>query len=345
MSKGTFSAFGKKYSNIEEFMELISKHPSFGEFIARKFYAEYVELGEPSKEDLAYMVTAFREGGFEIKALLKATLSLKKFWDEKNKLTLVKSPIDLVFGTIRTLGTAGTHGANFQWAIDASDDFGQSLFNPPNIAGWPVGKEWLAGQSLEKRLTKFPNYFADLEPDSLKAKSIKRMLDGRDRRVNRAIEISEKYQQDLTKFFASGTEEQFLAETMVINWIPDDFATREYADINVSFYNVSFLGKKWDGISVRFGTDKNAKKKHSWKDLNRLSFNQGSSYPAVLKNYSDGWVSDWNGHRGWSSSFPKGPREKFRKKSKEELLMKRLLQSMHVPLKHMSSFLMLLLKI
>ena len=30
---------------------------------------------------------------------------------------------------------------------------------------------------------------------------------------------------------------------MVINWIPDDFATREYADINVSFYNVSFLGK------------------------------------------------------------------------------------------------------
>ena len=78
VTKGTFSAFGKKYSNIEEFIELISNHPSFGEFIARKFYAEYVELSEPSKEDLAYMVTAFRESGFEIKALLKATLSLQK---------------------------------------------------------------------------------------------------------------------------------------------------------------------------------------------------------------------------------------------------------------------------
>ena len=116
VTKGTFSAFGKNYSNIEEFIELISNHPSFGEFIARKFYAEYVELSEPSKEDLAYIVTAFRESGFEIKALLKATLSLKKFWDEKNKLTLVKSPIDLVFGTIRTLGTAGDSGSNFQWA-------------------------------------------------------------------------------------------------------------------------------------------------------------------------------------------------------------------------------------
>ena len=339
VTKGTFSAFGKKYSNIEQFIELISNHPSFGEFIARKFYAEYVELSEPSKEDLAYMVTAFRESGFEIKALLKATLSLKKFWDEKNKLTLVKSPIDLVFGTIRTLGTAGDSGANFKWANDATEDFGQSLFNPPNIAGWPVGKEWLVGQSLESRLTKFPRYFENLEPDNRRDKSIKRMREGRDKRVNRAIEISQKYQQDLKKFFASGAKEQFLAETMVINWIPDDFATREYADINVSFYNVSFLGKKWDGISVRFGSDKNAKKKHSWKDLNRISFNQGSSYPAVMKNYNDGWVSDWNGHRGWSSSFPKGPKERFRKKSKDErLLMKRLLQSMHVPLENLSSF-------
>ena len=339
VTKGTFSAFGKNYSNIEEFIELVSNHPSFGEFIARKFYAEYVELSEPSKEDLAYIVTAFRESGFEIKALLKATLSLKKFWDEKNKLTLVKSPIDLVFGTIRTLGTAGDSGSNFQWANDAAADFGQSLFNPPNIAGWPVGKEWLVGQSLESRLTKFPKYFENLEFDSLKDKSTKRMREGRDKRIARTNELSQIYQQDLRNFFASGTEEQFLAETMVINWIPDDFETREYADINVSFYNISFLGKKWDGISVRFGTDKNAKKKHSWKDLNRLSFNQGSSHPAVLKSYIDGWVSDWNGHRGWSSSFPKGPRERFRKKSKDEqLLMKRLLQSMHIPLENLSSF-------
>ena len=84
------------------------------------------------------MVTAFRESGFEIKVLLRATLSLKKFWDEKNKLTLVKSPIELVFGTIRTLGIAGNSGRDFSWAASAAEDFGQSLFNPPNIAGWPM---------------------------------------------------------------------------------------------------------------------------------------------------------------------------------------------------------------
>ena len=29
---------------------------------------------------------------------------------------------------------------------------GQDIFNPPNIAGWPTGKEWLSGQLLEKRI-------------------------------------------------------------------------------------------------------------------------------------------------------------------------------------------------
>lgn len=336
VSRGNFSAFGDEYSNVEEFMKLISNHPSFGELLARKFYAEYVELSNPSEEDLAYMVSAFRESGFEITALLKATLSLERFWDEKNKLTLVKSPIDLIFGTIRTLGIAGNSGRDFSWAARAAEDFGQSLFNPPNIAGWPVGKEWLAGQSLELRLTRFPRYFEKMNTE---VKTKIQMSQGDDKRAEKAMEFSLKYNRGLEQFFASGVKEQFLAETMVINWIPDDFSTREYADINVSFYNVLFMGKKWDGISVRFGTDKNAKKQQSWKDLNRITFNQGSSHPAVMSNYNGGWISDWDGHRGWSSSFPKGPRERFRKKSKEEqLLMMRLLQSMHVPLENLSSF-------
>ena len=336
VTKGTFSAFGKKYSNVEEFIDLISEHPSFGEFIARKFYAEYVELEEPSKEDLAYMVTSFRESGFEIDALLKATLSLEKFWDEKNKLTLVKSPIELVFGTVRTFGVAGNKGQNFDWTIRATKNFGQSLFNPPNIAGWPSGKEWLGGQNLERRLSRFPKYFEKMSFEKNANNQMPRKVDSR---IKRSKEISHKYNEDLKKFFASGHKDQFLAETMVINWIPEDFATREYADIDVSFYNVSFRGKKWDGISVRFGTDKHAKKKNSWKDLNRLTFNQGSSYPAAISNYKDGWVSDWDGHRGWSSSFPKGPNERFRKKSKDDqLLMKRLLQSMHLSLEHIGYF-------
>ena len=61
-------------------------------------------MEEPSKKELAILVSSFRESDFSIIKLFETTISLKKFWDEDNRLTLVKSPIELVFGTARTLG-------------------------------------------------------------------------------------------------------------------------------------------------------------------------------------------------------------------------------------------------
>ena len=45
------------------------------------------------------------------------------------------------------------------WLVFLSKDFGQDLFNPPNIAGWPTGKEWLSGQFFEKRMSKLKIIF------------------------------------------------------------------------------------------------------------------------------------------------------------------------------------------
>ena len=39
---------------------------------------------------------------------------------------------------------------------------GQDLFNPPNIAGWPIGKEWLSGQKLNLRINSISNAFSNI---------------------------------------------------------------------------------------------------------------------------------------------------------------------------------------
>ena len=136
-------------------------HPAFGEFISKKFYNEFVDLNDPSAEDLAILVSTLRKYDFSIIKLLKATISLRKFWDNNNRLTLVKSPIELVYGTARTTGVQGWKKQNnLSWLLFLSKDFGQDLFNPPNIAGWPTGKEWLSGQFLEKRMSKLKTHFS-----------------------------------------------------------------------------------------------------------------------------------------------------------------------------------------
>ena len=81
--------------------------------------------------------------------MVRATLYLKKFWDKK--LTLIKSPLDLFYGTARTFNYSGSDNDHVS-LIDNMEESGQYLFNPPNIAGWPNGKEWLSGQKLEKRI-------------------------------------------------------------------------------------------------------------------------------------------------------------------------------------------------
>ena len=59
-----------------------------------------MELNDPSKEDLAYLVNYFKKHNFEIPEMLRGILNLKKFWD--SKLSLVKSPLELFYGTART---------------------------------------------------------------------------------------------------------------------------------------------------------------------------------------------------------------------------------------------------
>ena len=321
-----YSAFGKKYKNDKEFFELLKNHPSFGEFIAKKFYNEYVELEEPSQDDLAYLVTYFKKSNFEITEMLRATLYLKKFWEKK--LSLIKSPLELFYGTARTLNYSGIDNNHIS-LIDNMEESGQKLFNPPNIAGWPNGKEWLGGQKLEKRINLLKENFSNIPMNDNNSVG---------KNINSTGNITNTYQNNLEKFFKDTVKNQLAVETILLGYIPKDFATKNYANIRVYFYNVKFLGKKWKGIELEFGTDKNNNKQY--KEMNRITFYDGFSSPQLITNWKWNWFSDWRATRGISSSFPSGPKmEKFYNQSKEtQKFLYYLLLSMEHVLKKQKIF-------
>ena len=331
----TLSAFGEKFDKPNEFIDIVVNHPAFGEFIAKKFYNEYVKLGEPDTDDLAILVTTFKKNNFDIIKLFEATISLKSFWDKQNKLTLIKSPIELIYGAARTLGVAQWQNQlNMSWLIFLSKDFGQDLFNPPNIAGWPTGKEWLAGQLLEKRMSKLKNHF-------VKTKILKEKKYSKNNKESKGLlsKVSNKYNDELDLFYKNLLKDQLGVETIIINYIPKDFETKKWADINIGFYGVKLNEKFWSGIQIRFGTDINSKMKQKWKNLNRIEVRHGFSNPAIFTSWENSWVSNWDGHYGWNSSFPVGPRmNNFNAKTRDEkLLMIRLLQAMEHILENKNS--------
>ena len=142
--------------------------------------------------------------------------------------------------------------------------------------------------------------------------------------------IDSDYQKELKKFFKSIHKDQLAVETIIINYVPKDFETKEYAEIDTAFYNVKFKGKHWDGINLRFGTDVNRKKNKQWRNFNFFRIEKGYSFPDPIKSWKKAFVSDWNGHKVLKSSFPSGPKmDRFvTLKKDEKLLIKRLLQSM-----------------
>jgi uncharacterized protein (DUF1800 family) len=317
-SNETYSAFGKEYKNEDAFFKILKNHPSFGEFIALKLYREYVSLEKPNPKELSFLVSYFRKHNFEVPEMLRGVLKLKSFWN--NKLSLVKSPLELFYGTARTLNVSGKEVQDHHNLIQSMELTGQDLFNPPNIAGWPSGREWISGQKLNLRIDTISNSFSNILNPQKKTK--KTMLFKH--------ENFEKYNNDLKAFFDNSSEEQLAVETILLDYVPNDFETRRYANLKTYFYNVQFMGKKWKGIEIEFGTDKNNNK--DWKELNRFTFYDGYSYPDIISNWNKSWFSDYRATRGISSSFPKGP--KMKRFNQQNNLTKKLLYHLLLSMEH-----------
>ena len=61
---------------------------------------------------------------------------------------LVKSPIELVVGTLRSFELAA--GTALPFALAAAG-MGQNLMSPPNVKGWPGGETWINTTTLLAR--------------------------------------------------------------------------------------------------------------------------------------------------------------------------------------------------
>jgi uncharacterized protein (DUF1800 family) len=72
----------------------------------------------------------------------------KAFYSAKSIGAQVKSPIQLVIGTVRLLGLELPPLQLLQRGLS---QMGQVPFNPPNVKGWPTGEAWINSATLFAR--------------------------------------------------------------------------------------------------------------------------------------------------------------------------------------------------
>jgi len=132
----------------EDVLAIIMEQPAAATFLTTKLYCFFVN-DTPDPARIAPLADAFRRSGYDIRDLLERMFSADWFYDPANVGTHLKSPVELLAGIRRTLGVRLDNELpllGYQKAL------GQTLFEPPNVAGWPGGRNWIDSSSLLLRL-------------------------------------------------------------------------------------------------------------------------------------------------------------------------------------------------
>lgn len=131
----------------EDFVDMVVRRPETGPFVARRLWS-FFAYDDPEPEIVQSLARTYYDGGFSIKAMVRQILTSDAFYSEKAYRAKVKSPVELVVGTLRALEvTPQSRNLNFLTAR-----MGMSLFQPPNVAGWKGGRAWITSTTLLERL-------------------------------------------------------------------------------------------------------------------------------------------------------------------------------------------------
>ena len=145
---GTKSFLGRqgRFSG-DDVIDILLEEPRVAEFITEKLWREFVSA-VPDPDQVRRLAAAFRGSGYEIRPLMKGLLTTPQFRAADNPGTMIKSPVDLVVGTLRVLGNPGLEPRN---VTSFQRRLGQDLFQPPNVKGWPGGEAWVTTNTLPLR--------------------------------------------------------------------------------------------------------------------------------------------------------------------------------------------------
>jgi uncharacterized protein (DUF1800 family) len=122
--------------------------PACGKFLMRKLFREFIsETVEPSDEMLAPLVQGYRLRDYDTAWLMETLLKSWVFYSPASIRQKLKSPVDFVIGSIRSLEGQ----ASPMQMAEALDKMNQSLFHPPSVKGWDGGTAWINSSTLLAR--------------------------------------------------------------------------------------------------------------------------------------------------------------------------------------------------
>jgi uncharacterized protein (DUF1800 family) len=144
----------------DDFVDQILRQRACADFLALKVYRFFVDADAPESPDLLRdappstrdaietIANDLRRSKYTLKPALTRLFLSKHFHESCARSTHIKSPVELVVGSIRTMRTPTR---NLGVLLDALARMGQEILFPPTVAGWTGGRAWINTATLLTR--------------------------------------------------------------------------------------------------------------------------------------------------------------------------------------------------
>jgi len=149
----------------DDIIDILLEQKETAAFITQKVYKYFVNDTLDTGK-IEWLANRFYQSGYDIKKLLADIYTSDWFYSDKNIGTRIKSPVELLVG-IRRLIPMELEKPEAQLLFERA--LGQILFYPPNVAGWPGGKNWIDSSALMLRM-RIPQILTDADDFVVKPK-------------------------------------------------------------------------------------------------------------------------------------------------------------------------------
>ncbi len=145
--KGSVTYLGKSGPlDTQGVIDRILAQPATAQFIAGKV-AQHFVTANPDAGYVKTLADAFRHSKYDVKTLMRAVFTSPQFAASSYR-TLVKSPAEFTVHAARALGLANPS----KLIASAGSGMGQSLFDPPDVGGWPNNESWISSNTVVERV-------------------------------------------------------------------------------------------------------------------------------------------------------------------------------------------------
>lgn len=147
------------YFSGDQIINVIFQQTETAEYISKKLFTFFVH-NSPTIQTIEKLSAILRANNYNIKTLMENLLSSEEFYSPRAYRSKIKSPAEFTIGLIRNTG-AETDGRKI---ANLMSEMGQTLFEPPDVAGWPDGITWISSNTMIQRL----NYVHSITLSNLK---------------------------------------------------------------------------------------------------------------------------------------------------------------------------------